>query len=177
MILSFKWLPCTCVYAHVVPRYGPRVTNVTRLSGDSVEVSWVPLSREEARGVITEYTVTAQPANTQRREERTVIVSVPPSESMTVVEGLDQKLAYWVSVSASTAAGTSTNNSRVFVAKFQLGERLCCLLKALPLLACIPTGINPRPGNTPVLIIIAIAVICLMVIVATLLIVITLIVR
>ena len=132
MILSFNWLICPCVYAHVVPRYGPRVTNVTRLSGDSVAVSWVPLSREEARGVITKYTVTVQPANTRRRQERTVTVSVSPSEIMAVVEGLDHTLAYWVSVSASTAAGTSTNNSRVFVAEFELGERLYCLLKAFP---------------------------------------------
>ena len=102
-------LPC------VVPRYGPRVTNITRLSGGSVVINWVPLSLEEARGFITEYTVTAQPANTQRRQERTVTVSVPPSESMTVVEGLDHTLAYWVSVSASTAAGTSTNNRRTIV--------------------------------------------------------------
>ena len=113
-------LPCA------VPRYGPRVTNITRLSGGSVAVSWVPLTLEEARGFITEYTVTAQPANTQRRQERTVTVSVPPSERMAMVEGLEHTLAYWVSVSASTAAGTSTNNSRVYVNQFGLGERFSC---------------------------------------------------
>ena len=85
-------------------------------------VSWSPLSLEEARGFITRYTVTAQPANTQRRQDRTVTVSVNPSENMTVLEGLDRTLAYWVSVSASTAAGTSTNNSRVFVGSL-MGKR------------------------------------------------------
>ena len=89
-------------------------------------VSWVPLSLEEARGFITEYTVTAQPANTQRRQERTVTVSVPPSENMTVVEGLDHTLAYWVSVSASTAAGTSSNNRRTIVEI--LGIDIACVL-------------------------------------------------
>ena len=85
-------------------------------------VSWGPLSLEEARGFITKYTVTAQPANTRQRHEETVTVSVPPSESMTVIEGLDYTLAYWVSVSASTAAGTSTNNSRVLVDLFNMGK-------------------------------------------------------
>ena len=113
----------TYVRSYTVPRFGPSVTNITRLSGSSVSVSWHPLTLEEARGFITEYTVTAQPANTQRRQEGTLTVSVPPSESMAVVEGLEHTLAYWVSVSASTAAGTSTNNRRSIVEI--LGRFIC----------------------------------------------------
>ena len=40
------------------------------------------------------------------------MTSVDASTSRVVLNGLNPRLAYWVSVSGSTAAGTSTNNAR-----------------------------------------------------------------
>ena len=42
------------------------------------------------------------------------MTTVDPNTSRVVLNGLDPRLAYWVSVSGSTVAGTSTNNPRIF---------------------------------------------------------------
>ena len=98
----------------IVPRSGPS-PNITRLSDSSIAVSWEPLTLEEARGFVTGYTVTAVPTEARRRKRRheeEIVTSVDPSTSRVVLNGLNPRLAYWVSVSGSTAAGTSTNNAR-----------------------------------------------------------------
>ena len=40
-----------------------------RLTSTQLAVRWKPLSLEEARGFITHYTVTADPASNQRRQQ------------------------------------------------------------------------------------------------------------
>ena len=47
-----------------------------RQSSTLLEVKWEPLSLEEARGFITHYTVTAEPANTQTRRQAGGTLSV-----------------------------------------------------------------------------------------------------
>ena len=86
-----------------------------RLSDSSIAVSWGPLTLEEARGFVTGYTVTAVPITEakRRRHEEEIMTTADPNTSRVVLNGLDPRLAYWVSVSGSTAAGTSTNNPGV----------------------------------------------------------------
>ena len=80
------------------------------MSDTSVAVSWELLTLEEARGFVTGYTVTF---GARRRSNEPI--SVGSSTSRVVLNGLDPRLAYWVSVSGSTAAGISTNNTRILI--------------------------------------------------------------
>ena len=85
-----------------------------RQTSTQLAVRWKPLSLEEARGFITHYTVTAEPASTQRRRQAEGVfsVTVGPNTTRAVLDGLSSVLTYWITVSASTAVGTSTNNNR-----------------------------------------------------------------
>ena len=84
---------------------------------------WKLLTLEEARGFITGYTVTAQQADfgiNLRQSSMSVIVS--PNTTSAVIDGLDPKLAYWVSVSAGTTAGGSVTNARSMTATTGMRE-------------------------------------------------------
>ena len=87
-----------------------------RLNSTQLEVKWEPLSLEEARGFITHYTVTAEPADThdqkRRQVEGTLSVTVGTNSTSAVLDGLSSVLTYWITVSASTVVGTSTSNNR-----------------------------------------------------------------
>ena len=99
---------------HLVPVSGPHDVQIMRLTSTQLAVRWEPLSLEEARGFITHYTVTAEPASTLRRRQAQVplSVTVDPNTTRAVFDGLSSVLTYLVTVSASTAVGTSTNNNR-----------------------------------------------------------------
>ena len=84
-----------------------------RLISNQFEVKWEPVSLEEALGFITHYTVTAEPASTQRRQAGgTLSVTVGANSTRAVLDGLSPVLTYWITVSASTVVGTSTSNNR-----------------------------------------------------------------
>ena len=72
-----------------------------------MNVTWMPISLEEARGVITNYTVTYEPAPStggpQKRDHDRSSVAV--KGTMAVISGLSPNLAYSVTVRANTAAG------------------------------------------------------------------------
>ena len=96
------------------------------MSDSSVALSWEPLTLEEARGFVTGYTVTAVPiTEAERRRQGEIMTTVDPNTSRVVLNGLDPRLPYWVSVSGSTAVGTSTNNLRV-LAEPSLGKVTFC---------------------------------------------------
>ena len=85
-----------------------------------LEVKWEPLSLEEARGFITHYTVTAEPASTQKRRQAggTLSVTVGANSTRAVLDGLSSILTYWITVSASTVVGTSPSNIRCLAKLF-----------------------------------------------------------
>ena len=85
-----------------------------RLTSTQIEVRWKPLSLEEARGFITHYTVTAEHASSQKRRQAggTLRVTVGANSTRAVLDGLSSVLTYWITVSASTVVGTSTNNNK-----------------------------------------------------------------
>ena len=86
-----------------------------RLTSTQLAVRWIPLSLEEARGFITHYTVTAEPVSktqTSQQIEGVLSVTVGSNATSVVMHELSSALTYWVTVSANTVVGTSTNNSR-----------------------------------------------------------------
>ena len=95
-------IDCDCYSA---PLEGP-ITNVSRIAGDKVNVSWDPLSLEKARGFVTKYTVTAEAefkVQLHRRQEPATTVA--GNKNWVVLKNIDQNLAYTISVTAHTSAG------------------------------------------------------------------------
>uniref|UniRef100_A0A1X7UYG7 protein-tyrosine-phosphatase n=1 Tax=Amphimedon queenslandica TaxID=400682 RepID=A0A1X7UYG7_AMPQE len=92
---------------------GP-VRNVTfqRISPTSVNVSWMPLTLEEAKGFVTGYTVTLTPSTSNNRKRQSPItMTAEPDQSYVVFTGLSAEASYSISVSGSTAAGTGESSS------------------------------------------------------------------
>ena len=83
-----------------------------RLTSTQLSVRWIPLNLEEARGFITHYAVTAEPVNKTQTSRQIEGVTVGPNATSVVMHGLSSALTYWVTVSANTVVGTSTNNSK-----------------------------------------------------------------
>ena len=108
-------------YFSQVPQYGPQNITGRWLNRTSIEVSWLALSLLEARGFITNYTVTVQPAqltsSNRKREKSNELIGVTTSssnETSTVItSSLDPTLDYIISVSASTKVGGSSNNINI----------------------------------------------------------------
>ena len=78
------------------------------LNDTAVRVTWEPLTLIEARGFITNYTVTLQPQGSTKRADGSIVTTVPHNISDVIVTDLDPKLAYSVSVSVGTVAGQNT---------------------------------------------------------------------
>ena len=72
------------------------------------------LTLEEARGLITGYTVT-HTAVESRRKRRATIEVVGPDSSYMVISGLGYTQSYLVSVSASTSAGEGISSTPIAV--------------------------------------------------------------
>ena len=91
-----------------VPSVGPSIINVTRTSGTTASLLWGPLSLEDSRGFVVNYTV--------KHSRKSDIVCSPPNtwtnatdvithDVMYVVNGLFPDTSYCVVVSANTNAG------------------------------------------------------------------------
>ena len=85
--------------------------NFQRISPTSVNVSWTPLTLEEAKGFITGYTVTLTPSTNDRRRQSPITMTARPDQSYVVFNGLSAEASYSISVSGSTAAGTGETSS------------------------------------------------------------------
>ena len=102
----FKYL-----FTIVAPSTAPMDINIARTSPTVMVVSWTPLSYVEARGFISNYTVTYSPQTSGGRKRQaldTMVQTVPGMDSSTTrIEGLDPDTVYSVQVSATTGGGTS----------------------------------------------------------------------
>ena len=77
-----------------------------------LEVSWIPLTLEEAHGFIRSYAVTL--TSDDRRKKRAVEVEEVPGDQTSVsFPGLDSNREYSVSVAAETAAGVGVSSEPV----------------------------------------------------------------
>ena len=121
---------------HLVPQYGPQNITGRWLNRTSIEVSWLALSLVEARGFITNYTVTAQPvqltSSNKKREETSKLLRVTTlssnETSIVIRSSLDPTLDYVISVSASTKIGESTNNINITLSALgKIIKHLCVM--------------------------------------------------
>ena len=90
-------------FVHTAPSVAPDLT-VVWTSLTDLEVSWVPLTLEQARGFITSYVISYS-SDTSRRKRQDGRETVAGDQSSVTLAGLDSDLKYSVSVAAVTAAG------------------------------------------------------------------------
>ena len=93
------------IHAHTAPVSHPCDITVTRVSSTSAIVSWTPLTLSEARGFVTEYSVTYWREGSDSANG--VTVRVPGNESSVIVNNLDADSNYLFTVSAGTVEGAS----------------------------------------------------------------------
>ena len=79
-----------------------------------MNVTWTKLTLEEARGLITAYTVTYETVGSRRKKEAMEEMS-EPEDSFKVVGGLGFTSSYLVMVSASTIVGQGMSSSTITV--------------------------------------------------------------
>ncbi|XP_064407627.1 receptor-type tyrosine-protein phosphatase T-like [Halichondria panicea] len=90
--------------AEGIPLFHPRDIGSTRLNGTAVWVSWRPLSRSEARGFITNYTITYWRVGSNAANTSTITVSGEDASSAIIIN-LDPNSDYYFTVSAGTVQG------------------------------------------------------------------------
>ncbi len=105
---------CNFLFAFLVPNISPKNVGIVRLNVTHMNVTWTKLSLEEARGIITTYTVTYEIVSSRRRKEVMEELS-EPDNSYKVIGGLDFTSSYSVMVSASTTAGRGISSSTYVV--------------------------------------------------------------
>ena len=75
-----------------------------RITPSSIEVSWLSLSLEEARGFVSSYTVAYQ-SGMNNFSLLAMYISVPGNQTIVVIDGLNPDFIYHVKVWANTSAG------------------------------------------------------------------------
>ena len=104
-----------------MPQYGPKGVMAVRLNDTAIRVTWEPLTLIEARGFITNYTIILQLEEDRKKiVDYAITKTVPDNVTTATVADLVPNANYIVSVSASTSAGTSINNSNIIVESFKL---------------------------------------------------------
>ena len=97
------------IYAlcYLVPPVSPSNIKVERIdSGTKLRISWDPLTPEQARGFITNYTVSYRKKSEESRKRQILEKIVHSNENSTIIEDLDPNQEYSVSVRADTVAGS-----------------------------------------------------------------------
>lgn len=95
-----------------VPLVPPRNVTLVRVNSTAVKVSWMPLTLEEARGVIIGYSVMYQTSDSRSRTVNTI--SVDFDASSVVISGLREEERYGVSVACRTTNGTGQASDFVY---------------------------------------------------------------
>ncbi len=104
---------------HAVPISHPRDIEIQRISDTIVQLSWTPLTRSEARGFITNYTVVYWIADSSDSKRSTVTVE---GNSVNITD-LDPGSAYMFTVSASTVQGASKQSAIMMIPAAMAAER------------------------------------------------------
>lgn len=95
--------------------------DAVRLNVTHMNVTWVTLTPEQARGFITGYTVTYQSLALRSRKEA-VMEFVQPGDTYKIIGGLEYTTPYLVTVSARTAVGEGISSPAITVH----GMYACC---------------------------------------------------
>ena len=93
-----------CFIVSPVPITAPHNITVKRVAHTSIEVSWLSLSLEEARGFVSSYTVAYQ-SGQNNFSLSAMYMSVPGNQKIVVIDGLNPDFTYHVKVWANTSAG------------------------------------------------------------------------
>ena len=102
LIKGFTLLISFAVF--LAPNTAPKQVRINRLNATHMNISWEKLTLEEARGFLTDYTITY--ATLESRPRRDVRMEmVHPDSSYKVIGGLGYTESYSVTVSASTSVG------------------------------------------------------------------------
>lgn len=99
-------------YSFSVPSVAPSGVSLIRLNSTTLRVSWQQLSLDDARGFITNYTVTYMASGGSRRQ--LTMVTVSADESSAIIPGLPPSVRYGVSVRAWTSAGPGPMSDVVY---------------------------------------------------------------
>ena len=89
---------------------------VSRINSTAIYVSWTPLNLTEARGIITGYSITYEPATRLEKrstqEQRTVMAG--PDQQSYIIGNLEDGTVYGVSVAVMTEAGVGPVSDTVY---------------------------------------------------------------
>ena len=106
-----------------MPNHGPLVVTASRPQRDCIDVEWHPLSLVQARGFITNYSVTLEPINMFTctggiiaRDRQPITEHVHNSTSIHVC-AVSPSTAYTVSVSAATKVGRGPDSKLLMLAR------------------------------------------------------------
>ncbi|XP_064396216.1 uncharacterized protein LOC135343165 isoform X2 [Halichondria panicea] len=146
--------------AEGIPLFYPRDIGSTRLNGTAVWVSWRPLTRSEARGFITNYTITYWRVGSNAANAGTITVSGEDASSAIIIN-LDPNSDYYFTVSAGTVQGMG-NVSVAMVIPTQSGNQpmvgeivagliiaVVLLLTIILIIVCIVCIIRRRQHGGP----------------------------
>ena len=98
------------------PRVAPNVGVNRRLSATSIEISWDPLSTVESLGVVTSYSVKYRPVErVARRNLDDISTIVETSNTNIILNDLDPRYPYAVSVAAKTSAGIGNYSEEIII--------------------------------------------------------------
>ena len=77
-----------------------------RINNTAVHISWEPLTLSQARGFLTNYTITLSPVSLSQEKRASIITrTVPASQAMIVVADLEPEQLYYITVAGSTSIG------------------------------------------------------------------------
>ncbi len=110
------------LHTHTVPISHPRDIGSTRLNGTAVRVSWRPITRSEARGFITNYTITYWRVGSNAANASTITVSGEDASSATIVD-LDPNSDYYFTVSAGTVQGVGNVSAAMVIPAQSSGDQ------------------------------------------------------
>lgn len=98
---------------HVVPAV-PLLTSVNRLSGSSARINWIPLTHDEARGILTSLEIAYEPVRDSdclshnANDSDIAFVRENLFEQRTAnITGLEPSTEYCIAIQVSTSAGES----------------------------------------------------------------------
>ena len=106
---------------YLAPNYAPKNLDGNRLNVTHMNITWIKLSLEEARGVVTGYTVSYDTTDSHQRKEA-VLEFAQPEDSYKVIGGLGFTTSYAITVSASTAVGQGISSPPIIVNGEYLGN-------------------------------------------------------
>ena len=100
----------------------PTLSSVRRISGSSAAVDWIPLTQDEARGLLTSLEIAYQPvldstldcSNTEFMDSETVFVRENLFEQSSAnISGLEPNREYCIAIQVRTSGGESGFSSSI----------------------------------------------------------------